>query len=44
MGYPGPPCGAPAPEDTSEFVYRVPTLIVWGLEDPYFSLKHLSSL
>jgi epoxide hydrolase 4 len=44
MGYPAPPYGAPPPEDTSAFVYCVPTLIVWGLDDPYFSPKHLNNL
>ncbi|MFD8339329.1 alpha/beta fold hydrolase, partial [Streptomyces solisilvae] len=44
MGYPKPPYGAPPPEDRSTFVYRVPTLILWGLDDPYFSLRHLSDL
>ncbi|MGI5138104.1 alpha/beta fold hydrolase [Streptomyces sp. CA-106110] len=44
MGYPAPPYGGTVPDDVSGFVYRVPTLIVWGLEDPYFSLKHLNDL
>ncbi|MFI5606965.1 alpha/beta fold hydrolase [Amycolatopsis sp. NPDC051903] len=44
MGYPAPPYGRPVPEDVSAFVYRVPALIVWGLADPYFSLKHLAGL
>lgn len=44
MGYPRPPYGSLPPEDRSMFIYRVPTLIVWGLEDPYFSLKHLNDL
>lgn len=43
-GYPAPPYGRPPPKDPSQFTYRVPTLIVWGLEDPYFSLKHLNDL
>jgi pimeloyl-ACP methyl ester carboxylesterase len=42
--YPGPPYGSPPPDDVSPFIYRVPTLILWGLDDPYFSLKHLSNL
>jgi pimeloyl-ACP methyl ester carboxylesterase len=42
--YPAPPYGAPAPQDPSAFVYRVPSLILWGLEDPYFSLRHLDDL
>lgn len=44
MGYPAPPYGAPPPEDVSAFIYRVPTLIIWGLDDPYFSPKHLNNL
>lgn len=44
MGFPRPPYGAPPPEDPSPFVYRVPTLIVWGLDDEYFSRKHLNDL
>jgi pimeloyl-ACP methyl ester carboxylesterase len=43
-GYPGPPYGAVPEEDQSAFVYRVPTLILWGLEDPYFSVAHLNNL
>jgi epoxide hydrolase 4 len=42
-GYPGVP-GAPGPDDVAEFVFRVPSLILWGLDDPYFSLAHLSKL
>lgn len=44
MGFPAPPYDAPPPQDPSMFVYRVPTLILWGLEDPYFSLRHLNDL
>ena len=43
-GYPAPPYGAPSPSDVSQFVYDVPALILWGLQDPYFSLEHLSKL
>ncbi|MDR7144972.1 alpha/beta fold hydrolase [Rhizobium sp. BE258] len=42
--YPGPPYGNPPPDDSSSFIYKVPTLILWGLDDPYFSIKHLSAL
>jgi pimeloyl-ACP methyl ester carboxylesterase len=44
MGYPAPPYGASAPDDVSSFVYQVPTLIIWGLEDEYFSRKLLNNL
>ncbi|MEW1819256.1 alpha/beta hydrolase [Arthrobacter sp. NPDC080031] len=44
MGYPRPPYGAPDPEDVSSFVYQVPSLILWGLEDPYFDAAHLNNL
>ncbi|MFJ9543824.1 alpha/beta fold hydrolase [Streptomyces sp. NPDC101225] len=43
-GYPRPPYGAPPSENRSAFVYQVPTLILWGLDDSYFSLRHLSDL
>ncbi|WP_413711806.1 alpha/beta fold hydrolase [Rhizobium sp. Rhizsp82] len=42
--YPGPPYGNPPPDDVTAFIYKVPTLILWGLDDPYFSLRHLSNL
>lgn len=42
-GYPGVP-GAPGPEDVAGFKFQVPSLILWGLDDPYFSLEHLSDL
>lgn len=44
MGYPAPPYGAPSPEDLAPFVYRIPSLILWGLEDPYFLPGHLNNL
>lgn len=44
MGYPAPPYGAGVLDDVSSFVHRAPTLIVWGLEDEYFSLKILNNL
>jgi pimeloyl-ACP methyl ester carboxylesterase len=43
-GYPARPYGAPDPEDVSGFVYHVPTLIIWGLDEEYFSLKVLNDL
>ncbi len=42
--YPTPPYLPTASEDRAQYICDVPTLIVWGLEDPYFSPKHLSSL
>jgi pimeloyl-ACP methyl ester carboxylesterase len=42
--YPRPPYGADPPADRSMFIYRVPTLIVWGLEEIYFSINHLNDL
>ncbi|MBB5167597.1 alpha/beta fold hydrolase [Mycobacterium sp. AZCC_0083] len=44
MGYPAPPYGAPDPPDRSPFICPAPALIVWGLEDEYFSLKVLNNL
>ncbi|KAI9155725.1 Epoxide hydrolase [Paramyrothecium foliicola] len=40
--YPAPPYGVHV--DTSAMLYRVPTLIIWGLDDPYFSLKILDQI
>lgn len=40
--YPAPPYGQQV--DTSTMIYQVPTLIIWGLEDPYFSLKMLDQI
>ncbi|KAK7402893.1 hypothetical protein QQX98_011343 [Neonectria punicea] len=40
--YPGPPYGQVV--DTSAMLYQVPTLIIWGLEDEYFSLKMLDQI
>jgi pimeloyl-ACP methyl ester carboxylesterase len=41
--YPAPPYGVPPVTDPS-MVYHVPSLIVWGLEDPYFSRRSLNDL
>jgi pimeloyl-ACP methyl ester carboxylesterase len=43
VAYPNPPY-AEQTGDQSFFVYRVPTLIVWGLDDEYFSRKSLNDL
>ncbi|WQF89752.1 Putative alpha/beta hydrolase-1, epoxide hydrolase [Colletotrichum destructivum] len=40
--YPAPPYGVKV--DTSVMLYQVPTLIIWGLDDPYFSLKMLDQI
>lgn len=40
--FPGPPYGQKV--NTSMMLYQVPTLIIWGLEDEYFSLKMLDSI
>lgn len=40
--YPGPPYGQW--QDTSSMIYMVPTLILWGTEEEYFSPKILSSV
>lgn len=42
--YPAPPYDSGAAVDTSDMLYQVPTLILWGLEDKYFSLKMLDSI
>ncbi|KAH6693563.1 Alpha/Beta hydrolase protein [Plectosphaerella plurivora] len=42
FNYPGPPYGANV--DTSVMLYQVPTLIIWGLDDEFFSRKMLDSL
>uniref|UniRef100_A0A8H7NHA0 AB hydrolase-1 domain-containing protein n=1 Tax=Bionectria ochroleuca TaxID=29856 RepID=A0A8H7NHA0_BIOOC len=42
QNYPGPPYGQVV--DTSTMLYQVPTLIIWGLEDEYFSLKMLDGI
>lgn len=38
--YPGSPYGNP--QDTSAFTFTVPSLIIWGLEEEYFSFNILS--
>ncbi|GJD03715.1 Epoxide hydrolase [Colletotrichum higginsianum IMI 349063] len=40
--YPAPPYGVKV--DTSVMLYQVPTLIIWGVDDPYFSLKMLDQI
>ncbi|KAK0375385.1 hypothetical protein CLIM01_07284 [Colletotrichum limetticola] len=40
--YPGPPYGQHV--DTSSMVYQVPTLIIWGFADTYFSTKFLDGI
>lgn len=40
--FPAPPYGMVV--DTSAMVYQVPTLIIWGVEDEYFSLKMLDGI
>ncbi|KAL4863038.1 hypothetical protein BDV12DRAFT_189952 [Aspergillus spectabilis] len=40
--YPSPPYGKEV--DTSRMMYNIPTLIIWGLQDEYFSLKVLDNL
>lgn len=40
--YPGPPYDANV--DTSGMLYQVPTLIIWGLDDKYFSRKMLDDI
>jgi pimeloyl-ACP methyl ester carboxylesterase len=40
--YPSPPYGKKV--DTSFVMYNIPTLIIWGLQDEYFSLKVLDNL
>jgi pimeloyl-ACP methyl ester carboxylesterase len=42
FNYPGPPYGQVV--DTSVMQYQVPTLIIWGLDDEYFSLKMLDHI
>ncbi|KAF9770010.1 hypothetical protein IL306_012488 [Fusarium sp. DS 682] len=42
FNYPGPPYGQVV--DTSVMLYQVPTLIIWGLDDEYFSLKMLDHI
>ncbi|KAH6999301.1 Alpha/Beta hydrolase protein [Ilyonectria destructans] len=42
MNYPAPPYGQEV--DTSKYLFRMPTLILWGLEEEYFSLKMLDGL
>jgi pimeloyl-ACP methyl ester carboxylesterase len=44
VNYPVPPYGAAPPADDSAFVYHMCTLILWGLEDEYFSIKVLDGL
>lgn len=40
--YPGPPYGQKV--DTSHMRFQVPTLIIWGVEDEYFSPKFLDQV
>jgi pimeloyl-ACP methyl ester carboxylesterase len=40
--YPGPPYGQNV--DTSHMRFQVPTLIIWGVEDEYFSPRFLDQL
>ncbi|KAJ8603942.1 hypothetical protein MRB53_042009 [Persea americana] len=40
--FPAPPYGKRT--DTAHMLYVQPTLIIWGLKDPYFSLKMLDGL
>lgn len=42
FNYPGPPYGQVI--DTSSMLYQVPTVIIWGLEDEYFSAKMLDAI
>lgn len=42
MNYPGPPYGQKV--DIPYMKFQVPTLIIWGLEDEYFSPKFLDQL
>ena len=44
VNYPGPPYGAPQPENLTPYVYHVPSLVIWGVEDEFFSLKILNDL
>ncbi|KAJ5111967.1 hypothetical protein N7532_000012 [Penicillium argentinense] len=40
--YPGPPYGQKV--DTSHMHFQIPTLIIWGVEDEYFSPKFLDQI
>jgi pimeloyl-ACP methyl ester carboxylesterase len=43
-GFPAPPYELDTATDASRFVYHVPSLIIWGLEDPFFSMAQLTRL
>ena len=44
LNYPAPPYRLPSSSDRDTFVSSLPALIVFGKDDPYFSVYHLASV